>query len=350
MGQLKLIVNFATAPTNAVATIAAQKFNKVGFVSPQFDDASKGWEVAHNLFVANNFFYTDGCGNNITYKGDLAINGSFGYPDFPTIPDFRSLILNDWDICNHSDVHGSSDQTKDLSDLDTKLMNNLSYVANGVVVPSADNGYVIAGKNLGFAYATAQNAQTFDGIPSTENIIPVALQTQPEYFALPRDFNDEWDDDEWAIPFSKGQIDKFSTGVRNYYILGTHSWLDSEAAVAGYTDLFSYLKNNSNDTLMVCSVREAIEYRHIRALPLTQVLNGNTLTITIDTTNLTDRQRWYDVSLNVTGGTITGVSSQGFTSTSFNSQTGLVNGFKQKSDWSPATKLNVPYGRFNLGS
>jgi hypothetical protein len=353
MAILKLIISFATAPNSAVATVATQKFNKLGFITTQFDDGSPGWEIAANYFRDNGFTYTDGCGNSIVYRGDLAINGSFDNPAYVTGQQLRTLVLRGWDIDNHSDLHGNPPASTDLTNLEVKLFNQAGYVFNGIVVPGSENGYMIAGKNLGYAYATAQSSETFDGLTGRHQIIPVALQALPEFMAITRDFSDDWDNVD-TQNYYKTEMAKLFNGQRNHHIFGTHSWLDQSAILQGYKNVFTYIRSIAADRVLFCPAREAIEYRGMRACPMTQVLSGNVLTVSINTANLSARTRWQDISLNVTGGSIASVTADGFDSTSFNSSTGLVNGFKQKITWdgstnpTPGDTLNVPHGRFYL--
>jgi len=337
MAELKVKITLSQS-SNPVAVVAPQKFNKYGWVTPQFDDGSPGANIARfNIF--NTMTYTDGCGNNIHYRGDLALNGAFsvgldGYdPTYITPEGLRDMIDAGWSPTNHTNTHGGAPvRYDDINDLEVRMLNATGYKFNDVIIPGADNGFASASKAYGYRAIVSQNGATFDGLAGTHKVLLPALTTD-EFFCFVRDFDDSWWIGEQPIDYYKSQHAMFATGERNFHIFGTHAYLSEPEEQAGYRTIMANVQSVLGDTVLVCPVREIYEYRQMRKMPMTQSLSGNVLTVTINVDNLPDRTRWRDISLNVSGGTVASVAVEGFKSSSFNSATGLVNAFLEKNNW-----------------
>lgn len=361
MALLKLHITLSGISTSTSAQVSEQKFNKLGWITPEWDDGSPGINKAKTLW--DTYTYTDGCGNNIKYKGELAINGGTGIPgdplynpDYPQATYLRGLIDAGYDLANHSSRHRDGFPLEDTIELDSLIKTRVDYEFSTLVVPSNFNGYATAANSLHYKAVTSEGDAVFDQwIPvRIHKILPLNPVTTNEFFAMTRDFTDDWTNSS-TVNFYKTQVDEFFTGARNYMILGTHSQLETDQLLSGFTDLYTYVRTTSTDRLLVCSLREMLDYREMRALPMTQSLSGNTLTITIDISTITERNRWRDISLNITSDkTITNVTGEGFSNVSFNPTTGLVNGFSQRTTWSgdvpppdPNTML-VKHGKFTI--
>ncbi len=136
-------------------------------------------------------------------------------------------------------------------------------------------------------------------------------------------------------------------GDTNIYALFTHSLLDNPTRVANFTAMVDYMNEHAADNIMFCSVREWLEYREMRRCQVVQTLVDNVLTLEIDITNLSQNNRWRDMSFNITADkAITGVTVEGFEGATFNPTTGLVNAFGQKTQWTipdPTPKV-LPIG------
>jgi hypothetical protein len=365
MAILKTIITCTGPVQNAVVSYMPWKFGKIGFIALEFDDGTPGARKMMDVFMMNTMFrflsytYTDGCGNDVFYRTALALNGNFeegqpGYdPTYITPAKLKEFIALNGDLINHTYVHGGDSMSRhdNLTLLEESLYRATGYKFNGIAVPGADQGFAVAGQALGYAYMDSQNGDTFDGGQSTHKLMST---TYTGFLRMVRDFNDVWVAGGEDLAYTKSQIDLFQTGQRNFWIEGTHSGLETTEEVEGYIEMVDYIKDHLGDTIAVGPVREFVEYQQMKNCPTTVTKSGNTITVSIDTANLSDRVRWQDVSLNVTGATISNVAVEGFTSSSFNPTTGLVNALKQKTDWSnivppvSATRFKVSR-RFRIG-
>ncbi|WP_316736292.1 hypothetical protein [Pedobacter aquatilis] len=330
-------IKFASAPSSAVATVPNLKFNKKNWFSFELDDASVSLQSALNIF--NQLFYTDGCGNNINYRLGLALNGASNYsgleekydgsnPSQTTVQVINQILVAGGDLSDHSYFHEPEGYGAGVTPLENTirmqdyiLRKFNGYKVRSKAVPTNYEGHATAAYNQGYLYSTSTG--TFD------NFTPVGLYTPlgdfglvPTFGALRRAFTDSWVDSYDEI---KTFVDTLLTKENWFLRLGSHG-IDNLQA---FTNYFNYIKNQSNDRLLVSTTREIFEYREMKNLPITQNLVGDTLTIEVDLTNLSNKNRWKDLSFNVnSNSTIQSVTSNA-TSASFNSSTGLVNIFKQ---------------------
>lgn len=353
---MSFAINFAEPPTGVTLTIPKYKFDKKSHLAIEWDDgAMRGehWGKDHNndpvlipanpvLVYMNSLKYTDGCGNAIGYKGAIAINcgtgqfGDEGYnPDFLQEPEMRDIINKGWDFCNHGMVHGPSPTAyDDTIRLDNLIKHRVNYSFNTTVVPTNFTGYTQAAYDLGYVMCTSQGDITGDAWRNirVHQQMPT-LNTEPVFIFVIRDFNDEWASTD-SISNLKGEIDKFATGQRDFERIGTHNPLTNTDDLNGFKDLFNYVYATTNDNTIVCSTREFLEYRQMALQPITQQVVGNQLIVTINIDNLSDRNRWRDLSFKAAGGIITGVEAiEGINSIAYNVATGLVNIFNQKTVW-----------------
>ncbi len=360
---LQVHIQLAPGVTQASAVTAVHKYNKLGTMSFQFDDGSHGILVADSIWrnPANNFTYTDGAGKIYTYTGSVGMNrgtGVPGSPDYNPIvfngPQLRALINKNHDVENHSYTHGgisyasetqanytAAQKTQDAADAytsaakeDTVIYKYAQYKMRSFIIPTDFAYYDIAAKQLGYIDAISQGAAPFGtATPIYTYNIPDSLGARPDFYRETRDYNDDWTNPS-TLTFYETQFDKLVNGMFKNYILFSHSTLPTPTEVGNYTALYNYFKTHANDNIQFCSAREYFEYREMRRSPICQQLVGNTLTLYINTDSLPDRNRFRDLSFNVTSDQpIVAVTYDGFDSADFNPTTGLVNVFKQKTTW-----------------
>lgn len=337
--KITLQIKFANAPSSAVATIAPRKYNKKNHWAFEWDDASL--TSIYGLSILKFAFYTDGCGNNKNYAGTLAINGANetsgleylydGTDGRVTISDMTSMINSGWEISDHSYYHDPVGHGADKTALwNTQQMQSyikrlLNYWTRSKVVPTNYPGHATAAYDLGYLYSTSQG--TFDGFTPEWQFAPPGnwSAVTPGFAALRRDFTDEWDS---SLAGLKAMVDNLIVGSGKFFRVGSHT-----INISAFRDIVDYLVENTNDTFLVSSTREWLEYDEIKAKPFTQSLVGDTLTIETDISTLDPKMRWKDQSFNITSDQqIINVTTNG-DSASFNPSTGLVNSFKQKKSW-----------------
>lgn len=340
--SISIEIIFDGIPNRALAHPSELKFNKKGWASVEWDDNSvgslKGFEKLKKTF------YTDGCGNNISYTAAVAINGKNQYnneevakiPNNVNYDQMRSFIDAGWDLENHSYYHDptgnfnfGSDRDKNVKELDELIFNNLKYKLNGLVVPTNYDGFPTAAKNIGYLFSTSQG--TFDGFEPAGKPVYKSVQDfdlAPKNFSsFNRMFFDDWNAMEKNV---KDAIADISTKSNFYFRFASHG-ID-EAAFARIIDAF---QATTADKILFISTREAMEYRLMSSLPIKYNVSGNKLLIQIDISTLPNRVRWRDLSFLVDSDKkISSVKILNLADkVTFNPSTGLVNVFKQVKTW-----------------
>lgn len=149
-------------------------------------------------------------------------------------------------------------------------------------------------------------------------------QMSPSVFApVRRDFTDEWTS---SLTSLKSIFDTPMASNNKFFRVGSHT-IDATA----FQNLVNYIESNANDELLVCSTREWLEYDEMKVQPINQSLVDDTLTISMEFLDV--KNRWKDLSYNITSdSTIESITTTG-DSAVFNATTGLVNVFKQTKVW-----------------
>lgn len=356
-------VTFSSTPSQATSSYTNLKFDKQAVFNMEWDDNSldclDGLAILKGGLASNGVTYsgktfTDGCGNQINYRAALAINGyntfnqrewGADYPGSISYTQMKELIKHGWDIENHSSRHIAMENLTlakaDLQDLNTLLFNRIGYTMNTLVVPVNYNFYMKAASELGFLSGTAQADDVKDGLP----IYPtnawkdnVDITTIPDGFAaLNRAFNDDWSKTE----LEKSKIDKLitsSTPTSNkLFRLGSHNAND----VAGFADFINHISNASQDKIWVTTMRELFEYRYAKLkTKKSEVLVGNSLTITLNQDDIANMIRWRDLTLKINSeAVVSDITITGADKSSFNKTSKLINVFKENKDFKSAALL-----------
>ncbi|SMC53371.1 polysaccharide deacetylase family protein [Pedobacter nyackensis] len=338
-------VKFASAPSSAVAAIAPRKFNKKNHWAFEWDDASSG--AVTGLGILNNAFYTDGCGNSINYSGTLAINGAnentpeaypldgyaySGADGRASLTQMITMINAGWEISDHSYYHdpvgkGALYTAYQMTVMmQTYIQERLNYWTRSKVVPTNYAGHATAARDLGYLYSTSQG--TFDSFTAEWVFAPPGnwVNVPADFAPLRRDFTDNW---PGSLTNLQNMVTTLKAATGKFFRVGSHT-----INTTAFQSLVDFLVANSGDEFLVSSTREWLEYDEVRVQPITQSLLGDTLTITSDLTGLDPKNRWRDLSFNITSDqTIESVTTVGGDSSSFNPATGLVNVFKQINEW-----------------
>ena len=165
----KILISF-DAPSNGITvTKAPLKYNKDFAYSLTLDDCFAGhYSVAYQMFKGGKLddgqtypgmFQTDGCGNNLPFKGGVAWNTvNPTYIDvhtgnvffYMTWPQLDEMYVAGWDVFNHSYSHRALATSPNMSagDYPDEIKNNADAVRSRTaqhiemthfVVPSGDN-------------------------------------------------------------------------------------------------------------------------------------------------------------------------------------------------------------------
>ena len=334
--KLTLQVTFTAPPTSPLAVVPNLKYNKKNWFSFEMDDMSTSIPTA--LSTLGGLSYTDGCGNNKPYTFGMAINGGnpFNGVEYPldgnggtqaTKAQIQAVVDAGGDLSDHSYWHDPTgygagvtalQNTTLCADFIYRLFNG--YQTRTKIVPNNHAGHAQAAFDSGYLYSTSEG--TFDTFTPVGEYTPIGdFSLVPTFGALRRGFTDTW---SASLSDQKAVIDNLKTKTNWFYRLGSHN-IDNSTA---FTNFFNYVQTTANDEFLVATTREIFEYREMKALPITQNLVGNVLTVEVDMATLSTKNRWKDLSFMITGGTIASVTTNA-TSSSFNATTGLVNIFKQ---------------------
>lgn len=311
-----ITITFDGAANGTIATIPLLKYGKSKCITFDFDD---GALVAPEKFAATT--YTDGCGNAIPYTAGIAVNGRHGWNNaeygvftYMTYAKMREMINKGWDIMNHGYYHNfgeandnytfGPDAMRNLTALDSLILEKVRYKMNVLVVPTDYKGYHIAAGKYGYLGGSSQNA--FDNLPLWmlgQRPHLVSQMKKDNYYVNEREF--AWkgwvprgQHGEWIWEF----VDKISTasGVRTQEI-GTHDMNEKEADIL--RQWLQEIKDRNKDDLMMTSLREFLEYQYLRLhIEPAIEISGNQMAINLNYPALANKNiSWHDLSFTISG-------------------------------------------------
>ncbi|WP_158797659.1 hypothetical protein [Pedobacter sp. L105] len=350
----------------ATSSIPNFKYNKSKQIIMEFDDAAATSVTAFSKLQQT--FYTDGCGNNKNYGLGLAVNGRNQYDNvemglsstWATYSQRAAMIPYGLDIMNHSYYHEpdgnfnyGSDVVRNVTELNAMILANEAYQMNCLIVPTAETGFMTAAANLGYIGGGSEG--TFDTFTPEGLYNPQGSITNlpaSTYQAIRREFSDTWDNtgSQWDLMNNL----MASGAIYNFFEIGTHG-LYTPDAIANFNSWIDSIVTQSNDTTIFSSLREFLEYNHIRQhVTKTETIVGNVLNIKLDYSSVPNQNiRWFDTSLLLSEGTISSVTVDDSSfNVSYNPATKLVNVAKQKQVWGtitppdPSTVLWRPARRY----
>ncbi len=330
--EITVTLNFNTAPANSTAVaISELRFDKDFAYSLTIDDTSpmeyanvfpilSGGTSSDNV-AESGFNYTDGCGNLRPFKAGLSVNGgqlneneNEFYTSWPLI---EEMYQSGWDIFNHSLNHCARDSCDDYSydrqvAQNTVVINNrLGHTTKHFVVPSQDyDGYLNPAFNNGMSavhdqvwtmpgngglqvdgvldlnqFQLHRNTLETEETPFGEDIIAVAnMATNDKHYWF----------SEYAHRIGRTGVDWFITVDKN-----------------DFRDYMALIESNYGERVWMAPLQEVYEYLLVRqniVISSTQI-NGNQMTVTLDTSAVPENLRRYALSLKVEGNTVLSNSS-----------------------------------------
>lgn len=365
--QVKVYIYTSGTPTSVTVTPAPMKYNKTSVFMLSLDDDNKeGWDVFKN---SQKYSYTDGAGKPINYSIEYALNSrnsynnnlllEDGYTTAMTLGQLSEVMKHRCTFSNHGAFHfpcsvknqpgwenaGCFDYTTNIvwnEQYFHRKMGELGIPLSGRIWtnPSDDTGYYKKADSLGYLAASSQGTTDNNYItPGGSNDIqaggPVTIPTINGGFKLyRRDFSDAWEIDYNAR--IKGYINTLitsaNTSTRKLYRIGSH--LNANAIL--YIDTaFQQIQSTSNDNTWVTTTQEFEEYFEVIRTSWTtktQSTNGNVTVLTIDFSNAPDKERFRDMSLQVSvaGATFQKAFVSGVDDYSYNIASGLINFYSEK--------------------
>ena len=335
-GSFTLHLTFAAPPTGVSLAKAPTKYNKPRILQLDFDDGGADlYQVVRPLFRA--LTYDDGTGRAIPFRANAAIV-RFGSSGFSWAQFKQMVVENGFDGSDHTYYDQDANYAQDLALLRALTKTELEglglvgYESRTFIVPTNWPGYVEEefSPRINALLGTSQGtAGTYPLFPPYQEIIPVVLAQLPAFparFVLRRFNLDRLTASSAAE--AKGIIDSLLSGAdseRKLMRFFCHS-----ATPTLFEEVFRYAHAQAAGRVWMPTLREFAEYREVVARTVigAGTVSGNTLSVPIDQSSLPAACRWRDLSLLVSGGTLSEVSiSGGLTGTTVtkNATTGLVN-------------------------
>lgn len=332
----------------------------------------KGGVPAADGNTYSGVYYTDGCGTQIPYKLTFAINTNMprtGTPPFDIYTSweqFREMILNGFELSNHSYEHAGYDKMFQVKQNEYNIFDNTGFRTRTFVVPTNDEGYANTAPNLGYLMVGSAfgspSRDDFEGSNDEQGVYGVHWGSQlnartfnRNKLLFSRHFANTWDENNDVTPI-KALVDQAislskSGGANHIAHWFSHGLTTGINDFTKFKELVQYIKNHpdNNDTMWIPGMQEFCEYYEVKDLAIkTETLVGNVLTIEIDLSELPENNRLRDMSLLLSGGSISEISVSGSDAFTYNSDSGLINIYKKNTevpdpinDLLPAKIINV---------
>jgi hypothetical protein len=321
---LVLNVTFATAPTTFDIQKATFRYNKDFAYSMTLDDGLRdaytcafpllnGGYVAGNNTTYPGLFYTDGCGNDVKFKGGSAwysLGGSMNDIHVNSTnsinwPELQQMLNAGWNIFNHSLQHEAGAGTNYVF----QIVENTKYIRNKVgittrhfVVPSGDQGYVAPCFANGMVAVYGNNGG-YSGYPNGLNVSNPLNYSNFKLFK--RFLYDDY--------YNQSNITQHIDNAANLSVNGNHIWYNDFTHRVGfqtyggslifstYEYYMNYIANtygkNGSDRVWMAPLQEVFEYLQVRDFSVISTsLTGTNLQVVIDRSNLPDSLLKYALS------------------------------------------------------
>ncbi len=336
-----ILVSFDQPPTSVTVEKTPLRYNKKFAVSFHNDDGIEDiYSVGFPYFTGINngstnypgLFYTDGCGNPISFKlssnlyswnanndEDMHFPGN-GY-NVVTWPELAVMYQNNCGIYNHG---FTSDAFTDDPFMNYSIRRNESYIRRqlidvtpgGVrtrifVNPNGASAYTQVAFDNGYKTAFLQSG----GLVGDFGVDVTSFNAWDQNLALNRLIAENID--------LQAIVDQNANAEGAWWVpLFTHS-IVQQYPLADFLSDFAYIANtygsSGADNVWVASEQEILDYLRVNQLTtVTSGVAGTTMLIQLSGNIPTD-QRWYPLSLVVeaTGATITNIQINGGTNNTF---------------------------------
>ena len=376
---ITVTVTFATAPASPTATYAVLKHNLPTVFELEGDDNLTGIRDSYKLMNGGTasdgntypgMTFDDGTGMRSYFTGAVAVNArsNFNNGDLWGIPgkfgaaELATMVTAGWSLENHSYYHeptgnfylpatatasqaGEGLAQNQVFTYNKLLAQGVEFIMRIAVVPTNYPGFIRAADSLHYLAATSTQAlDGYAGYPTytalnrdnnggnfaQEETLPLSATSafgSVGFVQMTRNFTDNWGNLTTLKAQIRDMLDKRIDGQHRTMRLGTHT-----PTFAGQKALLTFIDSiGQGDKIWVTSLQQHLEYDEVkRVTKKSQVVAGNTLTITLDQSAVPPVNRWRDMTLLVAGGRISRVEVTGADRYSVNLNTGLINVYKQK--------------------
>lgn len=378
--DMTVTVTFNNTPTSPTATFADLKYNKsIGFILVKDDGGMGDFNVVYPYIVGGTaadgssypgLTYTDGTGKAVKWHYTFAWNANNTHDGTNnTVVSWaqgRTMMASGAiDFSNHSLTHaGNYSRYYDLKQNEINLYNQLGIKTRTFTVPTDYEGFVETSFSLGYIL-TASQGYGSSGYASDDNNGPVnynvfwgervksnetrRMITTRRWFgdywtSLEQSNAQKWVDAAFTASTGTSADTKF---VYQGFSHGLNYPFSDPSQYVNYKAFLQYIKTHpkNNDRAWMAGLQEFAEYSEVKnGVVKAQSVSGNTMTITLDYSRLSQDLMWRDVSLLVGGGSIKSVSVTGADSSSYNASTGLINIYKKKTSGfsNPSSDVTPP--------
>lgn len=322
--SMTLTIYFDTIPNYADIDKAAFRYNKDFAYSLTLDDGYRcafknafmllnGGYVAGNNTTYPGLYYTDGCGNDIPFRGGLSIysKGATGNDlhvnslNYISWNEMQTMIAHGWNIYNHSLQHAAgpgTDYVYQIAENTRYIKQKTGYTTRHFVVPSGDQNYLGPAYANGMLSVYANNA-SYQGFP---NGLVINNALDYNNFSLYKRFLYDTYYDTTNIFQSIQIAASLSTN-------GNHLWYNDFTHRVEFGNyggslnfpLFAWYMQwieqnygkSGTDNVWMAPMQEVFEYLYVRDhTPMTVTRSGNVMRVIIDRSQLPDSLLKYALS------------------------------------------------------
>lgn len=323
-----LTLTFDQDPGDVQVSLAPLKYNKDFVYSFTLDDGKydgyayaykllNGGEITETNETFEGLFYTDGCGNNIPFKGSLAwnsVNSSFydlhiNTPDYITWTQLQEMIDSGWGILNHSYSHaayGDTDYNYQITENQNAVLEKTAYTMTQFVVPSGDLNYVNPAFELGMQVVYS-NQFDYMGYGTGIDIDSPFNTFQPKIYR--RYMYDDLYNPSNIMDKLNEIANTSQNGNHIWWNDFTHRVIPTPTGGSLVWETFRYYMEHiasvygadGTDQIWFAPQTEILDYLKIREnTSLMFEKEGNTVTVYLNTSEIPENFTDYFLSLNVT--------------------------------------------------
>jgi hypothetical protein len=322
---LKIIITFNGVPSKTSVQKAPLKYNKDFAYSLTLDDGlvsayTSAFKLLNGGYLEENnttypgLFYTDGCGNNVPFRGGLAwyslnserIDLHVSTPKYMTWDQLKEMHGAGWGVFNHSLTHAAKGEDIDYNFQVTEgaryIKEKAGIDAIHFVIPSGDTNYVDPAFNNKMV-AVYNQSNDFPGAGG----LRVDSAGNFNKFRLWRKFLEDQDDTPANISESIDEVAaKSVNGEKYWYNDFTHSVGFEQTGGSLIFSTFEHYMNHiantygkgGKDNIWVASLQEVYEYLQVRDMAaVSSSMNGERMEVQLDLNNIPANIRHHALSL-----------------------------------------------------
>jgi hypothetical protein len=351
-----LTLTISPSPTTLDVDIAELKYDKAFAYTFTIDDAHRSalttvFPYLNGSGTNPGKYFTDGCGNDIPFRCDLAWNTANSYyqdihlnSNQVSWPELVSLYQAGWGVMNHAFAHGALEVDMGVEGEVVKNQNYVWAITSALgepvqmrhfVVPSNWFEYGDTALYLGLRSTHSQGGPGYLGGPPHGH--RVDGQAPLDSLKMDRDYKKGSDNVTTLMQELNQTAAQSVAGKKHWYNDFIHGIKNVNGGWAVYQSEFYQFMDQvesqygkfGSDNIWFASIEEIYDYLLLKQqAKLSFELNGNQLKIIVDMNDLPQDLRFYDLSLVLTSpGSIQSLNAQGVSQFSYQAsgRTKLIN-------------------------